>query len=244
MGGSSARPPRRRPQQPSCAWEARSTSPRWTRPFVVPALVLHSPRDPIVAFEQGRWLAGHTSRRAVRGRARGARTPHFDCADQVIAEIRDFLTGSREPAEPEPALATVLFTDIVDLDRPARSATAGARPRASSPADRRRPSRSRYRGNEIDTAGDGFFASFDGPARALPLRARSRGDASPTRAHGRRLYTGECEVVDDKLAESGVHIGATLPSPGGPAARFSSRRRCEISSPARESSSTIAASTF
>ena len=118
--------------------------------------------------------------------------PWFD-PDETLAEIREFLTGQREAATPDRILATVLFTDLV-----------GSTERAAELGDRRwrdlleqhhasiRRELARFDGREVDTAGDGFFATFDGPARGDPLRAgdrRGRQAARPRRpsgpAHGR-----------------------------------------------------------
>jgi pimeloyl-ACP methyl ester carboxylesterase len=183
----------------------------------VPALVLHAPRDPVVAFQQGRWLAATLpDARFVEldGQDHG---PQFDCADQVIEEIRNFLTGSREPVEPEQVLATVLFTDLV-----------GSTERAGDLGDRRwrellerhneavRAELARYRGREIDTAGDGFFASFDGPARAIRCATAvlESLDRLGLPARG-GLHTGECEVVGGKLAGIAVHMGARVAAKAG-----------------------------
>jgi class 3 adenylate cyclase len=178
----------------------------------IPALVLHSPRDPVVAFQQGLWLAETLPNARfveLEGQDHG---PQFDCADQVIEEIRAFLTGSREPVEPDQVLATVLFTDLV-----------GSTERAEALGDRRwrellerhheavRAELTRYRGREIDTAGDGFFASFDGPARAIRCATAvlESLDRLGLPARG-GLHTGECEVVGGKLAGIAVHTGARV----------------------------------
>jgi class 3 adenylate cyclase len=178
----------------------------------VPALVMHSPRDSVVDYQQGRWLAETLPDARFVELAGQDHGPQFDSADQVIEEIRLFLTGSREPVEPEQVLATVLFTDLV-----------GSTERAHALGDRRwgdllerhhdavRAELTRYRGREIDTAGDGFFASFDGPARAIRCAQAVLDSLErlglPARAG---LHTGECEVVGDKLAGIAVHIGARV----------------------------------
>jgi pimeloyl-ACP methyl ester carboxylesterase len=178
----------------------------------VPTLVMHSQRDPIVPFEQGRWLADTIPGARFVELVGQDHVPWFDVADQVIDEISEFLTGTREPAEPEQVLATVLFTDIV-----------GSTGRAQEVGDRRwrdlleqhhtavRAELTRHRGREIDTAGDGFFASFDGPARGIRcavavLEALDR-IGVPARSG---LHTGECEVVGDKLTGIAVHTGARV----------------------------------
>jgi pimeloyl-ACP methyl ester carboxylesterase len=183
----------------------------------VPTLVLHTRHDPVVAFEQGRWLADTIPDARFVELAGQDHAPWFDSADEVIGEIREFLTGFREPPQAEQVLATVLFTDIV-----------GSTDRARALGDRRwrelleahhaavRRVLARYRGREIDTAGDGFLASFDGPARgircALAVLDALEHLGIPARSG---LHTGECEVVGDKLAGIAVHIGARVAACAG-----------------------------
>jgi hypothetical protein len=99
----------------------------------------------------------------------------------------------------------------------------------------------RYRGREIDTTGDGFFAAFDGPARgircALAVRDALEDMGIPVRAG---LHTGECELVGDKLAGIAVHIGSRVAAVAGPGEP--SRPRCATSSRVQGSSSKIAGS--
>ena len=178
----------------------------------VPTLVMHSPRDTIVDFEQGRWLARTIPDARFVELSGQDHAPWFDCADQVISEVSEFITGVREPLEPDQVLATVMFTDLV-----------GSTERARELGNRRwrelieqhhaavRAELSRYRGREIDTAGDGFLASFDGPARAIRC-ALAVIDALdrlglPARSG---LHTGECELLGEKLTGIAVHIGARV----------------------------------
>ncbi len=183
----------------------------------VPTLVLHSPGDTIVPYEQGRWLAEQIpGARFVELRGTD-HVPWFDGADQVITEVRDFLTGFREAAEPENVLATVLFTDIV-----------GSTDRARELGDSQwsallqqhhaavRTVLAQYRGRAIDTTGDGFLAAFDGPARGIRcahaiLEALGR-IGIEARAG---LHTGEVEMVGDKIAGIAVHIGARVAAVAG-----------------------------
>jgi class 3 adenylate cyclase len=131
--------------------------------------------------------------------------------DTLVPELERFV-GALEIEEPETILATVLFTDIV-----------GSTAKLSEIGDARwrelverhhalvREQLGRFRGREIDTAGDGFFAAFDGPIRAIrcahAITESLRGLGLEIRAG---LHTGECELVGDKIAGIAVVIGARL----------------------------------
>jgi pimeloyl-ACP methyl ester carboxylesterase len=178
----------------------------------VPTLVLHTPDDPVVRYEQARWLAEQIpGARLVDLKGRD-HVPWFDVGDQVVTEIRDFLTGFREAPEPENVLATVLFTDIV-----------GSTDRARELGDTQwtalleqhhatvRAVLAQYRGREIDTTGDGFLAAFDGPARGIRCAQAILGALEGIGIQARSgLHTGEVEVVGDSLAGIAVHIGARV----------------------------------
>src|SRR5262249_37432897 len=132
--------------------------------------------------------------------------------EALIGEIEEFLTGVRHAPEHDRVLATVMFTDIV-----------GSTERAADVGDRRwadllqsyhgvvRQERGRQRGREIDTAGDGFFAAFDGPARGVRCACAV---ADSVRRLGMDVragvHTGECELVGDKLGGIAVHIGTRV----------------------------------
>jgi class 3 adenylate cyclase/pimeloyl-ACP methyl ester carboxylesterase len=185
----------------------------------VPTLIVHRVDDPICHVENARFLAANIPE------ARYVELPgnfHIPWAgsggDEILEEIREFLTGVRESPEPDRVLATVLFTDIV-----------GSTERATQLGDRRwrelleahhsavRRQLERFRGRELDTAGDGFLASFDGPARAIRC-ARAAIEAVGQLGLEIRagVHTGECEVVGDKLAGIAVHIGARVAGRAGP----------------------------
>jgi class 3 adenylate cyclase len=186
----------------------------------VPTLIVHTADDPVCHVENARYLARHITGARYVELSGNTHIPWAEAAagDDVLAEIREFLTGVREAPEPDRVLATVLFTDIV-----------GSSERAAELGDRRwrelleshhatiRRQLERHRGREIDTAGDGFLASFDGPARAIRC-ARAAVDA--VRGAGLEIragvHTGECELVGDKLAGVAVHIGARVASKAGP----------------------------
>jgi class 3 adenylate cyclase len=178
----------------------------------VPTLVVHCAGDPIVPVAFGRYLA-----EKIRG-ARYIEVPgddHLTIRDGdhgVFDDIEEFLTGTRPEPEFERVLTTALFTDIV-----------GSTERAVSMGDRRwrelldvhdaavRRELERFRGHEVKTTGDGFLASFDGPARAIRC-ARAITDEAGTLGIEVRagLHTGECEVRGDDLAGVAVHIAARV----------------------------------
>ena len=183
----------------------------------VPTLIVHAAGDRVCHVENARFLA-----RTIPG-ARYVELPGDDHVpwfdpDDTLAEIREFLTGRREAGSPDRALATVLFTDLV-----------GSTERATELGDRRwrdlleqhhasvRRELERYDGRELDTAGDGFFATFDGPARAIRC-ARAIVDAvRPLGLEVRAgLDTGEVELVDGKVAGIAVNIGARVAGRAGP----------------------------
>jgi len=144
--------------------------------------------------------------------------PQLGEPEPLLAELQSFLdqVAEGEPWEVEPdrVLATVLFTDIVDAT--ARAAALGDRGWGvllQKHHDVVRSELRRFRGREIDTAGDGFFASFDGPARAIRCACAVRDGIRDLDLDVRAgLHTGECELVDEKVGGIAVHIGARIAS--------------------------------
>jgi pimeloyl-ACP methyl ester carboxylesterase len=184
----------------------------------VPTLIVHRVDDPVCHVENARYLAGNIPGARYVELPGSLHIPWAGSGDEILAEVREFLTGVREAPEPNRVLATVLFTDIV-----------GSSERAAELGDRRwselleahhaavRRELERFRGRELDTAGDGFLASFDGPARAI-RSARAAVDA--VRGIGLDIragvHTGECEVIGEKLGGIAVHIGARVAGQAGP----------------------------
>jgi class 3 adenylate cyclase len=132
--------------------------------------------------------------------------------DEVADEVERFLSSPLAEPVPERVLATVLFTDIVgSTERATSLGDHGWRTvLASHRADVRREL-ARFAGNELDTAGDGFFASFDGPARGIACAEAIVHSAAQEGLEVRAgLHTGECEWEGNKLAGIAVHIGARI----------------------------------
>jgi class 3 adenylate cyclase len=138
-------------------------------------------------------------------------------ADQILEEVEGFLTGVRRGPDPERVLATILFTDVV---RSTERAVAEGDRRWAELVERHhavvRGELERFRGRELDVAGDGFFAAFDGPARAVRCATAIR-DGLGRIGLGVRagVHTGECEQVDGKLAGVAVVIGARISAAAG-----------------------------
>jgi class 3 adenylate cyclase/pimeloyl-ACP methyl ester carboxylesterase len=129
-----------------------------------------------------------------------------------LEAIEEFLAGTMPRRVPNTVLATLLFTDLVGSTE--HAATLGDRAWRDVLSEQRvrvRRELDRYRGQEVDTAGDGFFARFDGPARAI-VCARAVCDATSELGLAVRsgIHTGECELVDGKPAGLSVHVGARV----------------------------------
>jgi class 3 adenylate cyclase len=130
----------------------------------------------------------------------------------VIAEIEEFLTGMRTAAAPDRLLATILFTDIVGSTERARElGDHGWHVLLDEHNARVRDLLERFGGRELDTAGDGFFASFEGPGAAVRCAGaigRSLRELDLEIRAG--VHTGECERIGDKLGGVAVHVGARI----------------------------------
>ena len=190
----------------------RSLDVRSVLPLIqAPTLVLHSKYNAFISVDMGRFIAENIDGAKFVELPGGDATVVGDSAITIPDEVAEFLTGSR-PVEIDRVLATVLFTDIVDST--SRAASLGDRLWRSlldSHDQAVREQLKRFRGREINTTGDGFVASFDGPARAIRC-ARAINEA--TQRLGVRvrtgLHTGECEVRDNDLGGLAVHIAARV----------------------------------
>ena len=185
----------------------------------VPTFIIHRQGDTRVNVEAGRFMA-----RLIPN----AKYLELPCSDHIVwtgetdlvlDEVEEFLTGSRYAIESDRVLATVLFTDIVNSTM--RAETIGDRA-WHDVLDRHnalvRREISRHRGHEVRTMGDGFLATFDGPARsircALAINEGVEALGLQVRAG---LHTGEIEMADDDLSGIAVHIAsrvATMAKPG------------------------------
>jgi pimeloyl-ACP methyl ester carboxylesterase/class 3 adenylate cyclase len=192
------------------------------RAIHVPALVLHRSDDLIVDVRAGRYLAEHIPGAVLRELPGRDHSPFGEGAAELVDEVRGFLAELEADGpweeEPDRILATVLFTDIVDSTATAaRLGDAGWRDLLQRHHTIIRRLLARFRGTELDTAGDGFFATFDGPARAIRCATAIAEAVNELGLEVRAgLHTGECEVVDGKVGGIAVHIGARVAEAAGP----------------------------
>jgi class 3 adenylate cyclase/pimeloyl-ACP methyl ester carboxylesterase len=210
-------------------WERRGASPsaavalarmnreidiRHVLPVIqVPTVVLHRSGDTAIPFEAGRYLAETIpGAKLVELPGIDHWAPTIGDIDTLTDEIQQFLTGSRGQAEPDRVLATVMFTDIVDSTK--RAAALGDRDWRRL-LDRHneavRQEIERFRGRAVKNLGDGFLATFDGPARAVRCAAAIADRLRPLEIQVRSgLHTGEIELTPDDVAGIAVHIAARV----------------------------------
>ena len=184
----------------------------------IPTLVLHRTKDTLISVEGGRELAaGIPGARLVE--LPGADHLFFvdDAGDRTIAEIEEFLTGSRSAPVVDRVLATVVFTDIVNSTK--RADTKGDqawRDLLEAHDTTVRRELARFRGREVKSLGDGFLATFDGPARAIhcasAIRDQLRGLQVPVRIG---VHTGEVELTENDVRGIAVHIASRVAHIGG-----------------------------
>lgn len=176
-------------------------------------LVMHRTGDPDSRVEEGRYIAGRIPGATFVELPGSDHVPWID-ADQTADEIQEFLTGVRPPPEQDRVLATLLMTDLSGSTEMA--ARLGDRAWAELLASHHHSVRrqlDRFSGEEIDTAGDGFFALFDGPGRAIRCaQAIKRGLATLGLSVRAGIHTGEIERRDKEIRGIAVHIAARLAS--------------------------------
>jgi len=184
----------------------------------VPTLVLHRSGDSFIKVDHSRYIASKIP---------GSRYVELEGDENlfstgdwegVLGEIEEFLTGTRHDREPDRMLATVLFTDICDSTRKAAEmGDRGWRFLLERHDALFRQALERHRGREVKRTGDGFLATFDGPARAIRCAAsvaEAMGSLGLQVRAG--LHTGELEVMDADLGGLAVHIASRVMNCAGP----------------------------
>ncbi|GAC1373778.1 MAG: adenylate/guanylate cyclase domain-containing protein [Acidimicrobiales bacterium] len=178
----------------------------------VPTLVVHHSENAIVPLAQGQYLADHIDGATLVEFPGNTRTNFISDSERWFGVVAEFLTGEPPEADIDRVLTTVLFTDIVASTE--RAASLGdQRWRVVLDAHDRvvRDQLRRFKGREINTTGDGFVVSFEGPARAIRC-ARAITEATRALGLGLRLgiHTGECEVRGEDLSGVAVHIASRV----------------------------------
>lgn len=179
--------------------------------IAAPTLILHRTRDRMVPFAIGQTIA-----EAIPGakliELEGEDHLPIARPDQIVDEVEEFLTGHRSSPEPDRVLATIMFTDIVDST--AKAVELGDRRWRELMARHDQLMRReivRHGGREVKTMGDGFLATFDGPARAIRSAASARDAVRSLGLEIRSgLHTGELEVMDGDIGGIAVNIGARV----------------------------------
>ncbi len=178
-----------------------------------PTLVMHRPADPYIDVRHSRYLAAHIPGASYVELPGDDTLPFSGDTEAMLAEVEEFLTGTRHAPDPERVLATVMFSDIV-----------GSTSRAAELGDRRWRSvlegledlvmteLRRFRGRPVKSMGDGFLATFDGPARGIQCATSIREAAGSQYGLEVRsgLHTGEIELIGDDVGGIAVHIGARI----------------------------------
>ncbi len=180
----------------------------------VPTLVIHRVGDSAIPVEAGRYLARNIVGVKYVELPGDNHIPFYEpeTVSSIVGEVEEFLTGSRSEIEIDRVLATVMFTDIVDSTKRAAElgdrAWRALRERHDSAV---RQLLTRFRGHEVKNLGDGFLATFDGPARAIRCAAAISDAVRPLGIAVRSgLHTGEIELTADDVTGIAVHIAARV----------------------------------
>jgi class 3 adenylate cyclase len=182
----------------------------------VPTLLIHRVGDRSLPVEGSRYLAERIPGAKLVELPGEDHLPWVE-QDEILDEIEEFLTGVRRGPASDRVLATVLFTDVVgSTERAAELGDRGWRELLARHHALVRRELERWRGRELDTAGDGFLATFDGPARAIRCACAARDAVRELGLEIRAgLHTGECEILGPSVAGIAVHIGARVAALAG-----------------------------
>jgi class 3 adenylate cyclase len=184
----------------------------------VPTLIIHRTGDTLMRVEHSRYMADRIPDAKLVELPGEDHLWWFGDQDAIVDETEEFLTGTRSAPEPDRVLATVLFTDIVgSTERAAELGDSRWRDLLERHGTVVRRELERHRGREVKTTGDGFLATFDGPARGIrcasSIAAAVRQLGIEIRAG---LHTGECELMNGDVGGIAVHTGARVSAEAGP----------------------------
>ena len=195
-------------------WTAlKDTDVRAILPLVrAPTLLMHRSDDMLIQPGGSRYMAERIPNAKLVEFPGEDHLWWFGDQDAISDEIEEFLTGARHATEPDRVLATVMFTDIVgSTERAAELGDSAWRDLLERHGEVVRRQLDLHRGREVKTTGDGFLATFDGPARAINCAREIASGVKPLGIEIRAgLHTGECEVIGDDVGGIAVHTGARV----------------------------------
>ena len=183
----------------------------------VPTLVLHREHE-IFPIAEARRIAGLIPGARMVALEGQDHLPFFGDTETLLGEIEEFVTGARTAPEPDRALMTVMFTDIVDSTaRASELGDAEWREHLSRHNDLTRGKVEVWGGRPVKSTGDGYLATFDGPAKAVGCARELTDEITSLGIELRAgVHIGECELLDDDIAGMAVHIGARIGALAGP----------------------------
>jgi class 3 adenylate cyclase/dienelactone hydrolase len=187
----------------------------------VPTLILHRKDDSTIPVVAGHYLAKNIAGAKyveLPGEDHLLQAVDQDVLDLLLDEVEEFITGTRRRPDPDRVLATVMFTDIArSTERAAEMGDARWRELLNNYYAAVRKELSVFRGREVNTAGDGLLATFDGPNRAIRCACSVRERLRPLGLEVRTgLHTGECELIGDDVGGIAVHIAARVAATAEP----------------------------
>jgi class 3 adenylate cyclase len=184
----------------------------------VPTLIVHRTGDTLIPVGHARHMAERIPDAKLVELPGEDHLWWFGDQDAIVDEVEEFLTGARSVPESDRVLATVMFTDIVgSTERAAELGDGRWRDVLESHESITRRELRRFRGTEVKTTGDGFLATFDGPARAIGCARAIAEGVRPLGIEVRAgLHTGECEVMNGDVGGIAVHTGARVSDQAGP----------------------------
>jgi class 3 adenylate cyclase len=193
-----------------------------TRPILpaikAPTLVMNRTGDPVAIVEAARDMASRIPGARFKEYPGDSHSAMLDDMDVILSDIQEFITGERPAESADRVLATVMFIDIVgSTDRAVQMGDAAWRDVLKSYYAMVRRTLARHRGREANVAGDGFLATFDGPARAVRCALELTKDVRQLGLDIRvGVHIGECEMIGDDVGGVAVHTGARIMDAAAP----------------------------
>jgi len=183
-----------------------------------PTLLMHRIGDRSLRVDGSRYMAQHIRGARLIEYPGDDHLPWTNDVEPVLNDIEEFITGTKHVEEADRVLATVMFADIVaSTERVAAVGDRAWRGQLEQFYGLVRGELGRHRGREIDTAGDGYFATFDGPARGVRCAQAIAREVKQLGMDVRAgLHTGEVEMLGQKVSGIAVHIGARVATHAGP----------------------------